>query len=159
MTPTPSHGPGLLRSRHKGPEHHEGKQALKASQCLCFSLLHERRCMPGLEKPQRRHTYMPLWLGVASVRFETWTFSKANPSDMWTQMAKASPRGNEVTSPSIRARRHESAEGSKKTSFPVARQVCFQAFCKWHIIPNNKPWTGCFQRPLLMPKHRPTGST
>lgn len=35
-------------------------------------------------------------LGVASGHLETCTVSKANPSDVWTQMAKSSPSGNEV---------------------------------------------------------------
>lgn len=34
-------------------------------------------------------------LGVASVHLGTWTVSKASTSDVWTQMAKSSPHGNE----------------------------------------------------------------
>lgn len=102
---------------------------------MIFMLFHASRTKvhAGLVRSHRgQHTRMPPWLGLASVNYETWTISKANPPDMLTQMAKASPSGNEVTSPNIRACRHDSAEESRKASFSVARQVCFQAFCKWH---------------------------
>lgn len=73
-----------------------------------------------------------LRLSVDSVHFETGLISKANSLDMETQMAEASPSGNEVPGPGFRTQKHKNEVESRKDSFPAARQVCFQASCKWH---------------------------
>lgn len=55
-----------------------------------------------------------LRLSVASVHFETGLISKANSLDMETQMAEASPSGNEVPGPGFRTQKHKNEVESRR---------------------------------------------
>ena len=85
-----SHLPGLLNTDFKWPEDHEECGPESASPST------RTKMHAGLEKPCGRPLCTPPCAGVGSVYFQTWTVSKANSSDTWTQMAKASPNGNQV---------------------------------------------------------------
>ena len=100
-----------------------------------------QRCTPGLgEAPgDGTRAFLPP-PGVASVHLETWTVSKANPSDVWTQMAKSSPSGNEVAAKAseLGGKKMQKSPGKPHSQQPG--KSTSGIYANGIIIPNNKPW-------------------